>query len=254
MRGAAWTLPEHPAPPSAWDLSDDEERMPESPLQGDICDLLKAVLAYFCKRRGVSALVGGHIALRWDPLHPRQGVDPDVYLVEPAPPLGARAKSLRTWMKGHKAPRVAVEVVSESTAEADYFDKPARYAQAKVGELWVFDPLRLGPGVDGGPFVLQVWRRKRGRWTRVYAGDGPAQSEELGAWLVVTDEGLRLRIADDPAGNTLWPTETDAERAAKEAERAAKEAALAMADAERAAKEAALAELAQLRAELARRG
>ncbi len=281
--GAAWNLNETPPPRSAWDLDDNEERMPESPHQGETCDLLKAVLSYRCRACGVSALVGGHIALRWDPLQPRKGVDPDVYLVEPAPPLGANAKSLRTWLKGQRPPRVAVEVVSESTAEVDYFDKPARYAQAKVRELWVFDPLRHGPEVEGGPFVLQVWRRKpRGPWARVYAGDGPTRSDELDAWLVVTDDGMRLRVADDAEGRRLWPTEAEAERAAKEAERAAKEAALAgqateraakeaeraekeaalagqateraAKEAERAAKEAALAELAQLRAELARRG
>ncbi len=261
---------------SRWYLDDDEERMPEPPLPGEICDLLKAVLLYRVASRGVSAQVGGHLALRWDSLHPQRGVDPDVYLVEPAPPLGPRAKSLRTWVKGHCPPRVAVEVVSESTAEIDYLDKPARYAQAKVGELWVFDPLLLGPGVQGGPFVQQVWRRKpRGRWSRVYTGHGPAWSEELAAWLVVTDEGMRLRLADDAEGTHLWPTEAEAERAARvraetaqvqaDSARAEAEAARVLADAawaeaeaarddERAAKKAALAELEALRAALTRRG
>jgi len=239
MSGAAWYLPEIPAAPSPWDLDDDEERMPESPRHGEACDVLKDVMRHRCNVLGVSALVGGHIALRWDPLRPRHGVDPDVYLIEPAPPLGVHTKSVRTWVKGHRPPRIAVEVVSESTAEVDYFDKPARYAQAKVRELWIFDPLRCGPGVDGGPYRLQVWRRKpRGAWTRTYAGDGPARSDELGAWLVVTDDGMLLRIADDPEGTQLWPTEAEAERAAKEAERAAKEAERAAKEAERAAKEA----------------
>lgn len=43
-----------------------------------------------------------------------------MYVVEPAPPEGARATSLCTWKSNHHAPRVAVEVVSESTAEKDY--------------------------------------------------------------------------------------------------------------------------------------
>jgi len=282
MRGAAHPTSLSSPTSSRWYLDDDEDRMPEPPLQGEICDLLKAVLLYRMASQGVSAQVGGHLALRWDPLHPQRGVDPDVYLVEPAPPLGPRAKSLRTWVKGHCPPRVVVEVVSESTAEIDYLDKPARYAQAKVGELWVFDPLLLGPGVEGGPFVLQMWRRKpRGRWSRVYAGPGPAWSEELSAWLVVTDEGMRLRLADDAEGTRLWPTEAEAERAARmqaeaarmqaetarvqaetarvQAEAAsvqadtARAAAEAARDEERVAKEAALAELAALRAALTRR-
>ncbi len=229
--------------------------MPENPTQGEACDTLKGVLKHRCSTLGVDALVGGHLALRWDPRRPRHGVDPDVYLVEPAPPLGSRVESLRTWVKGHHAPRVAVEVVSEGTAEIDYFDKPARYAEARVHELWVFDPLLLGPGVDGGPFRIQVWRfDARGQYVRVYAGEGPVRSEELDGWLVVTEDGMKLRIADDPEGARLWPTEAEAERAAKEAERAAKEAALGEVEVERAAKEAALAELAHLRAVLARQG
>jgi Uma2 family endonuclease len=227
-----------------WVLDDDEARMPESPLQGEVCRLLMAVLERWVRRRNANALVGGHIALRWDAAHPRTGVDPDVYLIEPAPPLSRRDKSVRTWVKGHHPPRVAVEVVSESTADEDYHLKPAKYAASGTRELWVFDPLKLGPKADR--CVLQVWKRlRRSGFRRVYAGDGPAFSEELGAWIVVTDEGVRLRIADDEEGRELWPTEGEAERAEKEAERAAKEV-------ERAAKEAAQAEVERLRAQLAK--
>lgn len=161
-----------------------------------------------------------------------------MYLVEPSPPPGLRDKSLRTWAKGHTPPRVAVEVVSDATADADYHEKPNKYAASGTRELWVFDPLMRGPP-DGEPFRLQVWRRnKRGAFRRVYAGDGPARTEELDAWLVVTDGGLRLRIADDEEGVALWRTGEETERAAKEAARAAKEAALA--------------EVERVRAELAR--
>lgn len=236
---------EVPITSARWELDDDEARMPENPLQVAICDLLKLILVAWCRRRGADALVSGNVAVRWDAEHPRVGVDPDVYLVEPSPPLGLRDKSLRTWVKGHAAPRVAVEVVSDATAAADYHEKPNKYAASGTRELWVFDPLMRGPP-DGEPFRLQVWRRnKRGAFRRVYAGDGPARTEELDAWLVVTDGGLRLRIADDEEGVALWRTGEEAERAAKETERAAKEA-------ERAAKEAALAEVERLRAELAR--
>ncbi len=242
---------EVPAEDPQWVLDDDEERMPESPLQGEVCRLLMAILTRWVSHRGASALVGGHVALRWDPAHPRTGVDPDVYLIEPAPPLKPDDRSVRTWVPGHSAPRVAVEVVSDATAEEDYRLKPAKYAVSGTRELWVFDPLRLGP--RGEVRVLQVWKRlRRNGFRRVYAGDGPAYSEELGAWLVVTDGGLRLRIADDEAGIALWPTAEEAERAAKEAALAAKEAALAAKEAERAAKEAALAEVERLREQLAR--
>lgn len=229
-----------PETSDGWALDDDEERMPESPLQTEICDLLKAILRRWLARRGASGLVGSNIAVRWDRARPRNGVDPDVYLVEPAPPLGSMEKSLKTWLPGHRPPRVVVEVVSDATATVDYDDKPARYALSGARELWVFDPLKLGPPTAGGPYRLQVWQRlPRSGFRRVYAGDGPARSEELDAWLVLTEGGARLRLADDPEGATLWPTEAEAERA--------------RADAERARAEAAIAELERLRAALAKR-
>lgn len=78
----------------------------------------------------------------------------------------------------------------------------------------MFDPERHGSAEVGGPIVLQVWRRTGdGGFLRVYAGGGPARSEELGAWLVVTDGGTRLRVADDPDGQSLWPTRTEAAEA-----------------------------------------
>ena len=76
----------------------------------------------------------------------------------------------------------------------------------------------------GGPFVLQVWRRdESGRFRRVYAGAGPTRSEALGAWLVVTDGGRRLRLAEDVGGQRLWLT--DAEEANAKAEQAEAEVA-----------------------------
>jgi hypothetical protein len=66
--------------------------------------------------------------------------------------------------------------------------------------------------------VLQVWRRSEaGEFRQVFAGDAPAYSEELGAWLVVTDGGTRLRVADDEAGEHLWLTGEESERARADA-------------------------------------
>ncbi len=82
---------------------------------------------------------------------------------------------------------------------------------------------------------------------RTYAGAGPARSPLLGAYLFATDEGRKLRIADDAGAAQLWLTAEESERAAKESERAAKES-------ERAAKETALARVAELEAAIAARG
>lgn len=72
----------------------------------------------------------------------------------------------------------------------------------------------------------------------MYAGEGPARSEELGAWLVVTDDGERLRVADHEDGTGLWLT--------------GEEEACVRAEEARAAEKVALAEVERLRAELAK--
>ena len=89
----------------------------------------------------------------------------------------------------------------------------------------------------------------------MYAGEGPFRSEELGGWVVATDDGWRLRVADDPEGTTLWPTAAEAERQRTETERVRAETERARADreraraeTERAEKEALLEELRVLRA------
>ncbi len=222
-----------------WEL-EEEDTVPESPLHDAIIRLLVEILLAWNARAGSTGQVGRNIALRWNARAPKQGVDPDVYLVDPAPPEGQQATSLCTWKPGHHPPRIAIEVVSEGTAENYYVDGPDRYAASGTRELWVFDPLLVGPAAHGGPMTLQVWRRDAsGSFRRIYAGEGPARSEELGAWVVVTDDGQRLRIADDAEGVSRWPTEAEAERAAKEA---------AEAEVERLR-----AELAQLRADMTKR-
>lgn len=122
----------------------EEEDVPESPLHVAIILLMVEILHAWKNRSHRDALIGRNIALRWNASSPQQGVDPDVYVVEPPPPEGEDAKSLCTWKPGHHPPRIAVEVVSENTAEKDYGDGPERYAASGTKELWVFDPLLVG--------------------------------------------------------------------------------------------------------------
>lgn len=225
-----------------WELS--EETMPESVTHDQAVDLLRAILARWAQGQ-TNAMVARNLAIRWDPDAPRIGVDPDVVLLAPRPPEDD-LRSVRTWMPGHAPPLVAVEVVSETNPHKDYAIAPDKYAASGTGELWIFDPLLAGPTSHGGPFRLQVWRRDvEGRFDRIYAGDGPSYSAFIGGYLVATDEGRKLRIADDEACTRMWLTGEEAERAAKEQERGAKEQ-------ERAAKEAALARIAELEAALAK--
>jgi Uma2 family endonuclease len=214
-----WTLPEEP--------------VPESILHAAVVDLLKAVLMHWVASAKIDALVASNLAVRWLQGAPRVGLDPDLCLVVPRPPDAAELESLRTWMPGQAAPALAVEVVSQGHPYKDYADAPVRYAAAGARELWVFDPLLAGPRALGGPTRLQVWTRAAdGSLARAHAGEGPAFSPALGAWVQVVDAGSRLRVSDDEAGRRLWPTAAEAERAAKEA---------------------ALARVAELEAELARR-
>jgi Uma2 family endonuclease len=253
---------EIPTSDPRWILRD-EDNVPESVLQDEVNRELIDVLATWLAGRGVNGRVGGNVALRWDPENPQIGVDPDVYVVEPDLPEGELAKSICTWKRGHTAPRLCVEVVSDGTKEKDYGDGPERYAAAGVNELWIFDPRRCGGGNRGGPFLLQLWRRnEQGKFRRVYAGEGPFRSEELDGWVVATDDGWRLRVADDPEGTRRWPTaaererqrtESERQRAESERQRAESERQRAeterqRADGERAEKEALLEELRVLRA------
>lgn len=187
----------------------EEETMPEAPLHDQVLLMLHLLLQRWVERAGRQAHVARNLACRWDPHDARVGVDPDLCIIEPPPADLDTMKQLRPW-EGHAIPFLGVEVVSTTTAAKDYLDAPIRYARLGVRELWIFDPLGEGPVETGGPFRLQMWRRDADRMSRVYAGTGPARSVELDVWLVVTDGGRRLRLADDELGTQLLPTPDEA--------------------------------------------
>ena len=150
-----------------------------------------------------------------------------------------RSCSWKTWETGI-VPSLAVEVAGTDIAK-DYEDGPVEYASLGIDELVVFDP-HATPS-SNTRVRWQVFRRvaKRGL-VRVDVSQGDrVRSKALRAWLRAVGGGdtVRVRIAEGEHGDQLFPTEAEAERAAKEAEGAAKEA-------ERAAKEAALHEVARL--------
>ena len=96
-----------------------------------------------------------------------------------------------------RAKRCGREGVGEDSARKDYDDGPARCARSGTGELWVFDPLRLGPRDGGGPGALRVWPPLRGtQFPTVYAGDGPPVSRALRA-LVGCRTGQRAKVWGD---------------------------------------------------------
>jgi hypothetical protein len=151
----------------------------------------------------------------------RYAVEPSREAWEPPEP---HLSSLRSWESGHVAPRVCFEVVSESHPYKDYAEVPERYAAMGTFELVVFDPLRAGPVALGGPVLLQIWRRTdASTFERVYFGEGPAFSAELGAWL--HPDGARLRFTDDREGTRAWLTPLERALSATDRERTLREAA-----------------------------
>ena len=208
-----WTLPEEP--------------VPESVAHDRTLDLLKALLAAWVARTGLSALVARNLAVRWDEAHPAVGVDPDLCVITPRPPGADELTSLCTWKPGHPPPMLAIEVVSASHPYKDYVVAPEKYAACGVGELWVFDPRLEGPKHAGGPHRLQVWRRVGDELSREYAGAGPAWSRAVEGWLFATAEGARLRLSDDEAGTRWWLTGEEQARAEAAQAKGATAAALA---------------------------
>ncbi len=188
------------------------EDVPETLLHDLIIELLKLVLKHRFRNR--NALIASNMACRWDPDDHRVGVDPDIILVDPAPPEGDALKSLQVWRPDHHAPKLAIEVVSETNAVKDYVEGPARLARLGAEELWIFDPELHGPEINGGPFALQIWRRLASgdhvEMEQVHAGNTPAYSTVLDAWVVTTDGGMRLRISDDADRTKMWPTHAEA--------------------------------------------
>jgi Uma2 family endonuclease len=201
-----WTLPEVP--------------VPESQTHDQSLDLLKALLLAWIARTGASALVARNLAVRWDEARPSVGLDPDLCLIVPRPPDAEALTSLCTWLPGHPAPILAIEIVSASHPYKDYVLAPEKYAACGVRELWVFDPGLEGPKVAGGPHRIQIWRRTGDDFVRVYAGEGPGASEIVPAWLFATSDGQRLRLSDDAAGTRWWRTGEEDARAQLAAERA----------------------------------
>ena len=208
-----WTLPEQPVPESAWH---------------DACvELVRALLVAWIGRAARDIAVYRNLAVRVRADRPNVGFDPDVCLVEPAPPDSSELESLQLWRPGHAPPTLVVEVVSPRHPHKDYAEIAEKCAAAGVLELVVFDPKLAGPRSGGGPHLLQLWRRlPDGTFERISAGSTAALCEVIGAWWCPIDGGRHLGISEDAEGRRLWLTLEQAERAAKEAERRSKEDAL----------------------------
>ena len=191
----AWAVPEVP--------------VPESDMHDAAIEWLRGLLLAWVERSGRDIKVVRNLGIRWMPEEPRAGFDPDLCVLEPSPPTDEPLPSLRLWQPKHAAPLLAIEVVSQGHPYKDYVDTPERCAACGVRELWVYDPMLVGPAARGGPHLLQVWQRTdSGRFERTEAGSEAAFSPTLQAWLHPQRSrlpaGARLHVSHDAAGRDRW--------------------------------------------------
>ena len=196
----------------------------EHEIQRLIAELLRPLIDRFLVERRRPAHVGADQFIYWKEGNPTRRLAPDVYVL-PGVDRTAVIPSWKTWQTGI-VPSFALEIAGNDI-EKDYEHGPAEYADLGVSELVVFDP--HATPTSKTRLRWQVFRLvgKRGL-VRVDVSQGDrVKSKVLKAWLraVDTESGARIRIAEGENGETLFPTEAEAERRAKEAAEAAKEAA-----------------------------
>lgn len=198
----------------------------------------------------------GNMFVYWSELQVKRNDfrGPDVFVV-----LGTEKKerlSWVVWQEGGKTPDVVIELISPSTEDVDRGKKMRIYAEVlHVGEYYLFDPMTAelqGYELDATSHSYRPIQPD---------GRGYLPCKQLGLWLGVVRgkfgyEELPLLRWIDSAGRVLpsgYELAADqATRAAEEATRAAEEA--RRADQEASARRAAEARIAELEAELRRRG
>ncbi len=205
-----------------------EEKVPESALHLRLRTALFLILDR--KLRG-RAYVGSDQFVYWDATDPKLCLAPDAFVR-----LGGPAELLRsyqTWK--HGAPEVAVEIISDTDGGPRELERRLdRYRRCAVEELVYFDP-----AAREQPLKLWDWVESD-LVERDLSAPKALYCDALDAyWVLISDPrlGTMLRLADHPDGSGLWPTPEEAEKAERIRER-----------------EAAERRIAELEAELRRRG
>jgi hypothetical protein len=214
----------------------EEDEVGEHEIQTYILELLRPLLERYFRERGVHAHVGSDQYLYWTRHDPRACMAPDVYVL-PGVDQDIAIDVWKVWERGGIVPSLVVEIVG-SDPRKDYEESPRRCAELGVDELVVFDPFFSAERAR-----FRVYRRRGDAFVLALSTDDDrVWSVVLDAFLRVVGEGaaLRMRVAVGDAGDELFPSGEEAERAEK--------------DGERVAKEAALERIAELEAELRRKG
>jgi Uma2 family endonuclease len=145
--------------------------------------------------------------------NPRISVSPDVFVVLGIPNKLRRIYKL--WEEG-RPPTVIFEITSDSTRNADLYDKKNLYARLGVQEYFLHDV--LGDYLEPS---LQGFRLESGRYRPIDpAEDGSLESRVLGLRLFQEQarEGFHLRPVDAATGEFLlrYGEEAQARRAAED--------------------------------------
>lgn len=225
-----------------------EALVPETQLHLDLRTILYQLLL---DHLGPGVTVGSDQFVYFVANDPRRSVAPDAYVKRV--PRGEPIRTWKTWERG--APDVAVEIVSDSDDdEPGWQSKLARYHEIGVEEVVRFDPRG---GEEGR---LQVWNRIDGDLVERVVERERVRSRVLElTWVVAPADGYpaALRLARGADGQELAPTRSEAREAearGREAEARAREAEARAREAEAKGREAAERRVAELEAELRRRG
>lgn len=190
--------------PVYYPTSDD---MGEHELQRLIMEELRPLIERWLRARGVTAHAGADTFFYYVKGDPTQRIAPDIYVLAGVPQDEIVA-SWKLWELG-RAPSFALEIVS-SDALKDYDDVPAVLGRLGTRELVLFDPeARTGSKRRARWTVFR--KSERGFMREVQTFDDRVHSEVLGAWLRVVGSGSsrRIRLALDPKGDELFPTELE---------------------------------------------
>ncbi|MEL6178793.1 MAG: Uma2 family endonuclease [Myxococcota bacterium] len=259
--------PTHEIDWARWELTEEEDDVPESTDQTQGIRTLMSALEVWLEEKGWGHLyVGSDQFFAWMQKRPLVRLSPDVYVFEP-PPGERRFKTIQLWEPDHNPPWIGFEFISTSNRSKDHQDSPLKYQHLGAQEQVLFEPEAAHPL---GPWPLKVYRRSDdGTWGLVEQNNdrAPVWLETLQAWILISwsPDGPRLRLARDAAGHDLVPTHQEraekelharqlAEQARSEAEQARSEAEQALADAqaqhqhEREARNVLERQLAELRA------
>ncbi len=207
-------------------------------LHGDIISATKEMIRQAFRSRGrTDVLVCDDVKMLWkDPALPRVG--PDIAVIPGIEDPALRRDSFNEKKEG-TGPVFVLEVVSKSTRDFDYEDKPPIYRRAKVREYILLDPLTMPWRLLG-----QRLQPETGRYRKIRPDkEGRVRSETLGLTFAIAAEGDRLILMDVATGEELRGLGEEVE---------ARQAAESRAEAEAKARRAAEAENRRLSAELER--